>query len=102
LFNKAAGFNGPIFDYSAQPTKATPVADADPDPATFNPLARPGQSKELEGFGDDAALTKVVDRRWYERNKHIFPASVWEEYKPERDFSRVQRKDTEGNTFFFS
>ncbi|KAJ4296713.1 hypothetical protein N0V90_006761 [Kalmusia sp. IMI 367209] len=111
LFNKVAGFNGLVFDYSAQPTKATPVVDADPDPATFNPLGRPDQNKdkssavpdeELEGFNDDPALTKVVDRRWYERNKHIFPASVWEEYKPEKDFSKVQRKDTEGNAFFFS
>ncbi|KAF1974970.1 XAP5-domain-containing protein [Bimuria novae-zelandiae CBS 107.79] len=111
LFNKVAGFNGPIFDYSAQPTKATPVADAEPDSATFNPLERPGQNKDkssafldeqLEGFSDDPTLTKVVDRRWYERNKHIFPASVWEEYKPEKDFSKVQRKDTEGNRFFFS
>jgi protein FAM50 len=43
-----------------------------------------------------------VDRRWYERNKHIFPASVWEEYTPEKDFTKAQRKDTEGNSFFFS
>lgn len=21
---------------------------------------------------------KIVDRKWYERNKHIFPASRWE------------------------
>lgn len=25
---------------------------------------------------------KVVERRWYERNKHIFPASRWETYDP--------------------
>ena len=25
-------------------------------------------------------MTKVVDRRWYGRNKHIFPASVWTLY----------------------
>lgn len=111
LFNKVPGFNGPLFDYSAQPTKATPAAEAEADPETFNPLARPGEKtdkaptipdEELEGFNDDASLTKVVDRRWYERNKHIFPASVWEEYKPEKDFSKVQRKDAEGNTFFFT
>ena len=23
---------------------------------------------------------KVVDRHWYNRNKHIFPASRWETY----------------------
>jgi hypothetical protein len=25
---------------------------------------------------------KVAERRWYERNKHIFPASRWEVYDP--------------------
>ena len=24
----------------------------------------------------------MVDRKWYERNKHIFPASRWEVYDP--------------------
>ena len=27
---------------------------------------------------------KVVDRHWYTRNKHIFPASRWEIYDPEK------------------
>ena len=27
---------------------------------------------------------KVVDRHWYDRNKHIFPASRWEVYDPEK------------------
>lgn len=112
LFNKVAGFNGLIFDYSAQTTKATPVAaEGEEDPANFNPLDRPDKAKdkssafpdeELEGFSDDPTLTKVVDRRWFERNKHIFPASVWEEYNPEKNLSKAQRKDTEGNSFFFS
>ena len=113
MFNKVVGFNGPIFDYSAQPTKATPTStDAEAiDPSNYNPLDRHKQNRdkspaipeaELEGFDDDPTITKVVDRRWYERNKHIFPASVWEEYNPEKDFSKTQRKDTEGNSFFFS
>jgi protein FAM50 len=58
--------------------------------------------EELEGYSDDPALTKVVDRRWYERNKHIFPASVWEEFDPTKDYSKGIRKDQEGNSFFFS
>ncbi|KAI4615911.1 hypothetical protein J4E83_006579 [Alternaria metachromatica] len=114
LFNRVTGFDGPIFDYSAQPTKATPSAtdeDADADPATYDPLAQPLKKKskessipdeELEGYGEDPAITKVVDRRWYERNKHIFPASAWTEYAPDKDLSKVQRKDNEGNAFFFS
>ncbi|KAL6155606.1 hypothetical protein ACJBU6_05815 [Exserohilum turcicum] len=122
LFNRVAGLDGPIFDYSAQPTKATPrtgegegegeaAAAADVDAATYDPLAQPLKKKsreaglgnwELEGFGDEAAMTKVVDRRWYERNKHIFPASAWTEYAPDKDLSTLQRKDAEGNAFFFS
>ena len=114
MFNKVTGFNGPLFDYSAQPTKATPSATAqagDDEPAVYDPLHQTRKDKnkessipdsELEGFGDDAAITKVVDRRWYERNKHIFPASAWAEYAPDKDLSKAQRKDTEGNTFFFS
>ena len=114
LFNKVTGFNGPLFDYSAQPTKATPIAvgsNGDDEPTVYDPLNQSRKDKsrestipenELEGFNDDPAITKVVDRRWYERNKHIFPASAWAEYAPDRDLSNVQRKDTEGNTFFFT
>ena len=29
---------------------------------------------------------KVVERRWYERNKHIFPASRWEIYDPNKAY----------------
>ena len=56
----------------------------------------------LEGSDDDAAYTKVVDRRWYEKNKHIFPASTWEEFDPEKDYSKAIRRDVGGNAFFFS
>ena len=106
------GFNGPLFDWSAQATKGTPLStDVEPaDSANYNPLEGHRQKDkgsaipdaELEGFDDDPTITKVVDRRWYERNKHIFPASVWVEYKLDVDLSKAQRKDTEGNAFFFS
>ena len=56
----------------------------------------------LEGVGDDPNLTKVVDRRWYERNKHIFPASVWEEYDPGKVYEGKTRTDKRGNAFFFT
>jgi protein FAM50 len=57
---------------------------------------------ELEGFNDDPSVTKVVDRRWYERNKHIYPASSWEEFDEKRDYSTGVRKDKDGNNMFFS
>ncbi|EFQ33919.1 hypothetical protein CGRA01v4_12399 [Colletotrichum graminicola] len=56
----------------------------------------------LEGATDDPTLTKVVDRRWYERNKHIYPASLWQEFDPEKDYNAEVRKDAGGNTFFFA
>lgn len=56
----------------------------------------------LEGAKDDPTLTKVVDRRWFEKNKHIYPASMWQEFDPEKDYSTEVRRDTGGNTFFFS
>ncbi|KAL4868649.1 hypothetical protein BDV12DRAFT_169139 [Aspergillus spectabilis] len=85
---------GLLFDYSNTPP---------PPPPTSDPLYRPSNN-ELEGGDTDATLTKVVDRRWYERNKHIFPASLWREYEPGADFEekmRTTRRDASGNTFFF-
>lgn len=56
-----------------------------------------------EGDDHDPTLTKVVDRRWYERNKHIYPASIWLEYDPAKvvDYSKGIRKDVQGNAFFY-
>jgi protein FAM50 len=31
---------------------------------------------------DESHPGKVVQRKWYDRNKHIFPASRWEIYDP--------------------
>ncbi|KAI9375509.1 XAP5, circadian clock regulator-domain-containing protein [Aspergillus egyptiacus] len=83
-----------LFDYSDKPPAPPPTDD---------PLYRPS-NEELEGGDKDPALTKVVDRRWYERNKHIFPASLWREYEPGPEFEekmRTTRRDASGNTFFF-
>ena len=101
-----------IFDYSAEVTEATPKpVDAGSDETTtYDPLHRNNGTSQvpmvpdnaLEGFNDDPTVTKVVDRRWYEQNKHIYPASVWEEYKPDKQFLKTQRKDVGGNVFFFS
>ncbi|KAI9723944.1 MAG: hypothetical protein M1812_000662 [Candelaria pacifica] len=113
IVNKTKGPSGtPLFDYSSQPTTSTaPTATPPDDPSDYDPLARTSKKASrtntpldtsLEGLSDDPNMTKVVDRRWYERNKHIFPASVWEEFDPEKDYSKAVRKDTGGNAFFFS
>lgn len=35
---------------------------------------------------DDSHAAKVVERRWYERNKHIYPASIWEVFDPSKSY----------------
>jgi protein FAM50 len=35
---------------------------------------------------DESHPGKVVERRWYERSKHIFPASRWEIYDSSKDY----------------
>uniref|UniRef100_A0A6U3VLY5 FAM50A/XAP5 C-terminal domain-containing protein n=1 Tax=Ditylum brightwellii TaxID=49249 RepID=A0A6U3VLY5_9STRA len=35
---------------------------------------------------DESHPGKVVERRWYDRNKHIFPASRWEVFDPAKDY----------------
>ena len=60
------------------------------------------EAQPLEGAAQDPATTKVVDRRWYEKNKHIYPASTWQDFDPEKDYAAVGRKrDVNGNSFFF-
>ncbi len=64
--------------------------------AAFGPCARTaGRRRTPPGFAAPRLRShlspratpppgKVVDRHWYERNKHIFPASRWETYDPEK------------------
>ncbi|CAD6564007.1 MAG: hypothetical protein ASARMPRED_002637 [Alectoria sarmentosa] len=116
IVNKSVGPNStPLFDYAAT---TVPLSDGSesPDqvPDDCDPISLPSKTKQknngqvtpadrhLEGVTDDPNFTKVVDRRWYERNKHIFPASVWEEFDPTKDYANGVRKDAEGNAFFFS
>ncbi|KAI9770551.1 MAG: hypothetical protein M1840_003141 [Geoglossum simile] len=110
IVNKTRGPSAHLlFDFSTQAAATTnPRATLD----SFNPLSQPSTKpknngkldaadENLEGLNDDPNITKVVDRRWYERNKHIFPASVWEEFDPEKDYTQIVRRDTGGNAFFF-
>ncbi|KAG0714230.1 Protein FAM50 [Chionoecetes opilio] len=41
----------------------------------------------------DFIVNKVVMRTWYERNKHIFPASRWEPYDPQKNYEKYTIKD---------
>merc|ERR1712039_280401 len=37
---------------------------------------------------DESHAGKIVDRKWYERNKHIFPASRWEMYAKDKTYEK--------------
>ena len=82
-----------LFDYKGTVPKK---------PAAEESLLRVPGNEHLEGRDDDPTYTKVVDKRWYEKNKHIYPASMWKEFKVGKDFeqSLKSRKDAEGNSFF--
>ena len=95
-----------LFEYSAE---APPVKESSGTELAAG-LSNPSKDKQaglpdintLEGSADDPTYTKVVDRRWYEGNKHIYPASVWQEFDPEKDYQKEVRRDPGGNAFFFS
>lgn len=42
---------------------------------------------------EDSHAGKVLMRSWYERNKHIFPASRWEPYDPTKVYDKYTVSD---------
>jgi protein FAM50 len=58
ILNKARGKSGPLFNFDVHDDVRL-LADA---------------TREK----DESHAGKVVQRSWYQRNKHIFPASRWE------------------------
>ncbi|XP_065869185.1 protein XAP5 CIRCADIAN TIMEKEEPER [Euphorbia lathyris] len=68
IVNKARGKSGPLFHFDVHEDVRT-IADA-----------------TIEK--DESHAGKVVERHWYEKNKHIFPASRWEIYDPSRKWER--------------
>lgn len=68
IVNKARGKSGPLFNFDVHDDVRL-LADA-----------------TLEK--DESHAGKVVERSWYQRNKHIFPASRWEVYDPEKTYGK--------------
>ncbi|KAG2434673.1 hypothetical protein HXX76_007566 [Chlamydomonas incerta] len=66
IVSKARGKSGPLFDFT--------VKD---DIRITNDATQEKQ---------DTHAGKVVERHWYDKNKHIFPASRWEIYDPEKKY----------------
>jgi protein FAM50 len=116
IVNRTLGTSSNVlFDYTAEadhvPARSETASPAPSEPPLAESVVRkPPKSSgvvtpidsTLEGVNDDPNMTKVVDRRWYERNKHIFPANIWVEFDPTTDFTKRGRRDAEGNKFFFS
>ncbi|KAI8586654.1 XAP5, circadian clock regulator-domain-containing protein [Geranomyces variabilis] len=66
IVNKTRGKSGPLFSF-----------DVHDDVRLVNDA-----SIETE----ESHAGKVLERAWYEKNKHIFPASRWEVFDPQRDY----------------
>ncbi|KAJ2959795.1 hypothetical protein NQZ79_g4773 [Umbelopsis isabellina] len=69
IINKARGKSGPLFNFDVHDDVRL-VHDATVEK-------------------DESHAGKVVERSWYEKNKHIFPASRWEVFDPEKNVSNL-------------
>lgn len=67
IATKARGKSGPLFHFDVH------------EDVRLGPVDR-----RIEK--DESHPGKVVERRWFERNKHIFPASRWEIYDPVKEY----------------
>ncbi|GAB5587624.1 hypothetical protein Unana1_02524 [Umbelopsis nana] len=74
IINKARGKSGPLFNFDVHDDVRL-VHDA-----------------TIEK--DESHAGKVVERSWYEKNKHIFPASRWEVFDPEKNYGKYKIKDS--------
>jgi len=68
IVSRARGKTGPLFDFGAHED------------------IRLRHDATIEK--DESHAGKVVIRGWYDRNKHIFPASRWEPYDPTRSYHK--------------
>ncbi|KAK6531067.1 hypothetical protein TWF281_007893 [Arthrobotrys megalospora] len=101
IVNGTVGPHGKLFDYPSALTLKDGKID-DSSASTTSSKKDKEKKSESDRPPDDPTLTKVVDRRWYERNKHIFPASMWETFDPNKDYANMIRRDKCENSFFFS
>lgn len=67
IATRARGKSGPLFNFDVHDDVRLGAVDA-----------------RIEK--DESHPGKVVERRWYDRNKHIFPASRWEIYDPAKEY----------------
>jgi len=77
IVSRARGKSGPLFSFDAH-EDVRMISDA-----------------TIEK--DESHAGKVVLRNWYERNKHIFPASRWEPYDPTKTYEKYSVADSQAN-----
>ncbi|GFO04131.1 fam50-like protein [Plakobranchus ocellatus] len=73
IVTKARGKSGPLFDFEVHDDVR---------------ITNDAKVEKLESHAG-----KVCLRSWYERNKHIFPASRWEPYDPEKSWDNYTISD---------
>lgn len=73
IVTKARGKSGPLFSFDVHEDVRL-IADATVEK-------------------DESHAGKVLLRSWYERNKHIFPASRWEPYDPTKTYEKYTISD---------
>lgn len=73
IVTKARGKSGPLFSFDVHDDVRL-IADATVEK-------------------DESHAGKVLLRSWYERNKHIFPASRWEPYDPTKTYEKYTISD---------
>ncbi len=66
IVSKARGKSGPLFHFDVH-----------------DDVRRSGDARVEK---DEAHAGKVLERHWYDKNKHIFPASRWEVFDPAKDY----------------
>jgi protein FAM50 len=69
IVTKARGKSGPLFHFDIHDDVRVGAIDARVEKEESHP-------------------GKVVERRWYDRNKHIFPASRWEVFDPSKTYGK--------------
>ncbi|EGC33207.1 hypothetical protein DICPUDRAFT_37066, partial [Dictyostelium purpureum] len=73
IISKARGKSGPLFKF-----------DVHEDVRVMN---------DASVEKDESHAAKMVEKGWYERNRHIFPASRWCVYEPGMEFSKYTISD---------
>ncbi|CEQ39065.1 SPOSA6832_00554 [Sporobolomyces salmonicolor] len=85
IVNKYRGKSGPMFNFDVHDdVRLTHDAAIEKDEVCILIVDSVGEDVGTDEIvGGQSHAGKVIERSWYNRNKHIFPASRWELFNPE-------------------